>query len=170
MNLDKLLNRIRVTPDCLVYPASGTPIIHPDHLLPEDMQNFYRLCGGVTLYDDSEYAIDIVSPQELVLANPIIFLDAFEEPSAMEKEKKENTSWSWYIIGKGNSGEYVTIDLAPARLGRCYYSFWDRHAMKGYSSIIAVSFTDLLYRLIDNRGQQWYWEQPGFQSLGDAYD
>lgn len=128
------------------------------------------LCGGATLYDRSEYAVDIVGPQEFILANPAIFLDVFGKPSEMDMRKKENISWSWYIVGKGNSGEYIVIDLDEARLGRCYYSFWDRHAMKGYSPIIAVSFTDLLQRLIENKGERWYWEQPGFKSLGDAYD
>lgn len=161
---------MRNIPDCIVYSKSSLPVIDPEHRLPDDVKEFYEWCGGATLFDHSEYAMDIVSPQEFVLANPVLFVGGFEKPTVADKRNQENMSWSWYIVGKGNSGEYLTIDLDETRLGRCYYSFWDRHAMKGYSPIIALSFTDLLQRLIENKGQRWYWEQAEFKSFGDAYD
>ncbi|WP_331460411.1 SMI1/KNR4 family protein [Gracilibacillus suaedae] len=48
--------------------------------------------------------------------------------------------------------------------------FFDRHGLVGESQRIATSFTDLLERLIKNKGQYWYWLRSDFISLGDAYD
>ena len=33
--------------------------------------------------------------------------------------------------GKDMENNYITIDLAKERLGRCYDSFWDRYGVAG---------------------------------------
>jgi hypothetical protein len=55
-------------------------------------------------------------------------------------------------------------------MGRCYDSDWDRHAMPGYSQIIALSFSELLNSLLKAKGEKIYWEQKDFKLYGDAYD
>jgi antitoxin YokJ len=160
-----LLDKIRNTPDCLVDAPAGMPLIQPEHVLPNDLKEFYQLCGGLVLYDSSEYFFSIVPPQDFLLSNTgILYLDKESFPTL-----KDEISWSWYVIGKGDSGEYISIDLEPIRLGRCYFSIWETHAMKGYAPIIADTFTDLLVRLLANKGDGWYWKQPDFE-LRDAYD
>jgi hypothetical protein len=52
----------------------------------------------------------------------------------------------------------------------CYDSFHEVHGMPGSCAVVALSFTDLLERLLAARGGHWYWLEPGFASLGDAYD
>jgi hypothetical protein len=41
-------------------------------------------------------------------------------------------------------------------------------------SVVADSLTALIEQLYEqlheHRGQHWYWLQPGFERLGDAYD
>lgn len=171
MTMKELVAQIGATPDCFVYPSEGLPKIKAEYELPDDLQEFYRLCGGVTFYDQSDYPVDIVGPRGFVLANPIILTDVFEEPDSIDLANIEHVSWAWYLVSKNHGGEYITVDLAPARLGRCYYSFWDSHAMRGGSPIIANSFMELLERLLAAKGQEGgYWEAPGFVSLGDAYD
>ena len=66
--------------------------------------------------------------------------------------------------------QYVTIDLAPERLGRCYDSFWDRHGVPGECQIVATNFGSFLEQLIEGRGTYWYWLGKAFNQLGDAYD
>lgn len=166
MDILTLVNKLEHTPDCSILSPSETPLVKPEHILPYDVREFYQLCGGATFFEQSEYSMRIVSPKNFVLANPIILTGLTEDQFTATKHE---ISWSWYIVGKGETGEYLLIDLHSERLSRCYYSFWDRHAMRGYSPIIATSFTDLLLRLLANRGQQWYWERPDF-NLGDAYD
>lgn len=104
-------------------------------------------------------AITLVSPKDFVKANPVI----------AGVEGSGDLSADWFIVAK--SGEqYVTIDLDPNRLGRCYDSFWDRHAVAGSCPVIARSFRELVEKLIGSRGKQFFWTLPDFVSYGDAYD
>lgn len=160
MSIVQLINKIKLNDSCIVYPARGLPQLEKGYKLPEDVKQFYSLCGGMKLYHDSDYAVSIVPPDEFVPANPIIVGERF----------KEDMSSDWHIIANSGSGEYLTIDLNDTRLGRCYDSFIDRHGVVGESSIIAMSFFDLLNRLFANKGNYWYWLNPQFVSLGDAYD
>jgi len=166
-SIPELLSIINQTPNCELKPAQGLPNIEKTHIIPGEVVEFYTLCGGVSLYKTSAYSIEIVHPNELVLANPVIYNGVEED--ALEASKSD-ISWSWYIIGTGQNRQFVTIDFAPERVGRCYDSFWDSHAMPGYSPIIARSFNELLDRLIQNQGKHWYWLQPDFKSIGDAYE
>lgn len=64
----------------------------------------------------------------------------------------------------------MSIDLDPGRNGKCCDSFHEIHGLPGSSSVIALSFSDLLVQLLASRGSHWYWLEPDFVSLGDAYD
>lgn len=156
----EILQRIRGLAGCEVYAPERQPDVAPPHALPEDLRRFYSLCGGLSLFEGAEYPAFFSRPKELVPANPVI----------IGEQVDDDISASWYIIANDGSGEYLTIDLNPARLGRCYDSFSDRHGVAGSCPIIATSFTDLLERLVGNHGRHWYWLEPGFRSLGDAYD
>ncbi|KKB73052.1 MULTISPECIES: SMI1/KNR4 family protein [Bacillus] len=159
--INQFITEIKSLPNCRIHKPAGLPEIdQTKHILPEDVKEFYRLCGGVSLYENEEYPIHIVSPEEFVLANPVIVGELCEE----------DISSNWYMICNDGKDEYLTIDLHKKRLGRCYDSFFDRHALIGESQIVAASFTDLFERLIRNRGHYWYWLESDFQSLGDAYD
>lgn len=119
------------------------------------------------MFNSSAYSMDIVPPSRFVLANPVIFIGVSKNEL---NETGVDISWSWYIVGEGENRQYITIDLSFERLGRCYDSFWDSHAMPGYTPIVARSFTDLLSDLLLNRGKHWYWLQPDFRPIGDAYE
>lgn len=160
--MQSLINTIRGALDCIVYPPSGLPSIAANHVLPNDVRQFYELCGGGTLFEHSAYGLSIVAPRDLVLANPVIIKGVSEE---ILKADQDDISWSWYVIGVGDNGQFITIDLDPLRLGRCYDSFWDRHPTD--SLIIATSFTDLLSRLVESQGRYWYWLESDFQPLGN---
>ena len=166
IEIKEVLAQIEIASGCFVYPSEGLPNIHSEHILPDDLQKFYQLCGGVSLFRSSAYSINIVSPNKFLLANPVLFTGISEEDL---HASKGDISWSWYIVGEGENGQYITIDLSPERLGRCYDSFWDCHAMPGYSQIVAKSFSELLLRLFENQGKHWYWLQSEFKSYGDAY-
>jgi hypothetical protein len=165
--LSQLLDAIQKIPDCDIRPPQGLPSVAANHVVPNDLLEFYSLCGGVSLFSSSAYSMEIVPPSRCISANPVIFIGISE---AQLRASRDDISWSWYIIGEGKNRQYITTDFALERLGRCYDSFWDSHAMPGYSPIIARSFTELLSGLVSNQGQHWYWLQPNFQSLGDAYD
>jgi hypothetical protein len=93
-----------------------------------------------------------------VRANPII----------VEDDCPDDISYDWFILGQAGE-QYITIDIAPERHGRCYDSFWDRHGLVGECSIVALSFADLLQRLWKGKGDYWYWLADDFKCIGDAY-
>jgi hypothetical protein len=157
MIIAHVVDQIRQLNNCEVLRPAGIPSVGLP--LPADLEEFYRLCGGATLYQGSDYSIGIVSPNDFVRANPII----------VGEDGEGDISFDWFIVGKAD-GQYITIDLDKARLGRCYDSFWDQHAVAGSCQIVANSFESLLEQLVNGRGSYWYWLQEGFPSLGDAYD
>lgn len=160
MSMKKLIEKIKTLPNCTVYPAKGLPKTEAKHSLPADLKEFYELCGGITLFKNESYIANIVPPDEFVLANSVIIGELCEEDVTSE----------WYIIANDGNGDYLTIDLGYKRLGKCYDSFWDRHGVVGECAVIALSFKDLIERLIKNNGQHWYWLTDNFTSMGDAYD
>lgn len=159
MTIKILLDTIKANQNCKVYSSKGFPILNK-HILPGDLYEFYMLCGGVRLFENEEYGIEIIGPEEFILANPVIVGEACEDDITGE----------WYIIAKDRDGDYLTIDLNKNRLGRCYDSFYDRHGVVGECPIIALSFGQLLEKLIESKGGYWYWLEENFISLGDAYD
>ncbi|QYR24100.1 SMI1/KNR4 family protein [Paenibacillus sp. sptzw28] len=158
--IDQLISRISLIKDCEVLLSEGLPVTNSTHILPSDVQEFYKLCGGVNLYKGSDYSISIVRPEEFVLSSHVILGEIYED----------DISSHWYVIGKGGTSEYISIDLAPERYGRCYDSFAETFGLAGDSPIIASSFTELLKRLIDNKGERYYWLDDNFIPIGDAYD
>ena len=160
MDISQLFDEARTTVGSILMPPQGLPTITESHNLPTDLANFYRLCGGMTLFATLEYPITIVSPDAFVLANPLIVGELWEY----------DISSSWYIMSRDRNNEALTIDLHPSRLGKCYDSFYERHGVRGSCPIIARSFTDFFSRILNARGGYYYWLQNDFISLGDAYD
>lgn len=160
MDIEELIKKISKMNNCKIEPANQMPILKNGHKLPEDLKKFYELCGGIELFKNSNYKISIMSPQEFKLANPIIVGELCEEDISSE----------WYIIAKDINGEYITIDLNYDRLGKCYDSFWDRHGVVGECSIIALSFFELLEKLVKSNGEYYYWLEDNYMPYGDAYD
>lgn len=159
MTVSELIVQLANDESCDTIPSQGLPNISEGLDLPNDVQEFYQAFAGAVLYRDADYAIEIVRPQEFVRANPVI----------VGEDCPEDISFDWFIIAK-SGGQYVTIDLSQVRHGRCYDSFWDRHGVAGDCAIVAGSFTVLLERLMDGRGQRWYWLRDDYSPIGDAYD
>lgn len=162
-----MLTQIQVAPGCRLKAPAGQPQIEAYLRLPDDLREFYQLCGGMTLAENTNYTLTIASPDQCMPANPIILGEVATRLA--HASAANDISWSWYIIADYGNGDYITIDLDPQRLGRCYDSFHETHGLAGDTPIIALSFTDLLASLFQTRGQNWYWLQPGFVAFGDAY-
>ncbi|MFB9324679.1 SMI1/KNR4 family protein [Paenibacillus aurantiacus] len=158
-DVEEVLQLIASLPSCRVNPPSGIPRTD-GYQLPPDITRFYELCGGVQLFENKEYCCQVVPPHEFVLSNPIIVGELVEE----------DISSNWFIVVHDGNGDYISLDLNPKRIGKCYDSFWDRHGVVGECPVVARSFTELLNQLVQNNGGRWYWLEEDFESLGDAYD
>src|SRR5690348_8607799 len=95
INVESLIQIIAATPDCRVYPASGLPNLEEGHLLPADLYEFYRLCGGLVMFETECWTFTILPPHEVLLANPIIRVGMTDEDVAASKAERD-ISWSWY--------------------------------------------------------------------------
>lgn len=166
MNMLELLQPISALPSCKVYPPLNHTLgVRQGLILPQDIHAFYQLCDGIDLFLDQDYSYSIVHSTEFALANPVII-----GQQAFQIVSDDDISHDWYVIAHDSDQQYLTIDLNPARLGRCYDSFSGRHAVPKEAQIIAMSFTDLLKRLVENRGDYPYWLKDGFAGMGMAYD
>ncbi|WP_027481215.1 SMI1/KNR4 family protein [Deinococcus pimensis] len=160
--LRQLLDQIKSHPDCVVHPTGGLPQPVPPHQLPDDVRDFYTLCGGVEFFSKSDisFPFRIITPQEFVLANPKIVGELYEDDITAQ----------WYLIAEDFGGDYLSIDLAPERLGRCYDSNHEIHGIVGSCAVVARSFTKLVKSLWEAPGDELFWLSDRFTSLGDAYD
>jgi hypothetical protein len=157
MSIAALIERTAQSAGCHVH----LPIAVPRGLaLPDDLAEFYRRCAGVDLFLDRDYAVSLLGPADLQPSNAVILAEQYPD----------DITATWYTIGRTPDSDYLSIDLAPERLGRCYDSFYELHGVAGSCPIIATGFTDLYRGLLDGAGDRWYWQRPGFVELGDAYD
>ena len=158
--IDDLLAANANTENCRVLKNKGSIVFSSEHDLPVDLQYYLSNYESVELFKTADYPITIVGVNNFKKANPIILID----------DAENDISDNWFVVATDNRLQYITIDLAKERLGRCYNSFWDRHGIIGEQPIIANSFTELLQALYENKGGYPYWLREDFQKLGDAYD
>ncbi|HVR44522.1 MAG TPA: SMI1/KNR4 family protein [Thermoanaerobaculia bacterium] len=146
--------------DCSVAPPFGEPALPEGIVLPDDLLEFYRLCGGADLFVGSEHALRILGPMEFAPADPVIFGRALPQ----------SASATWWVIARRAGDAFITIDLDPARSGRCYDSAWDRHGVAGNCPVVSRSFTNLLATLASRGSGEPWWNDPSWPRLGDALD
>jgi hypothetical protein len=161
MSIEKIIKLISENSNFEVKKPIGCPKVLSDHVLPDDVKEFYRLCGGISCYiKNGGFPITILSPLEVEQANI----------SLLGKSYDEDISTSWYLIADALDGNYISIDFSPKRLGRCYESFMYTHAIKGNCQIISLSFKELLINLYEYDGDYFFWKDNNkFINLGDAY-
>ncbi|WP_328471704.1 hypothetical protein OHA21_07905 [Actinoplanes sp. NBC_00393] len=159
--MSELVARLREDPTCVfAQPAGEIPPQLP--VLPEDLQEFYRACGGLTLFTGAPFAWRVCGPHELVPSNIEV----------LGEQVDDDITASWWVIARqdDDSSALISIDLGADRLGWCYDSDTEVHGLVGDSAILAFSFTELLEELVRARGQHVFWEDDGFVAKGDAYD
>lgn len=143
-----------------VIPPTGLPSVPPQLSLPDDLMKFYSLAGGMVIDQDGAFELHIVSPENMIRANPVI----------CDIEGADDYSFNWFILASYRL-QYVTIDLNQSGLGRCYDSFWDCHAVRGSCTVLARSFTEFLERVATTKHDApVFWQELGFSGFGDAYD
>ena len=54
MTIGRIIEKIRNTHNCEILPPMGKPKIREDLMLPQDLQEFYEICGGAKLFQESK--------------------------------------------------------------------------------------------------------------------
>ena len=160
-SLNGIIARLQSRQDCRFEPGNRLPTIPPPLQLPVDLIEFYqrfteaRLFGG----EGEESRCRILPPEEFVQVGEAIM----GQPTTVGLEQ------SWYALADVQDGNYLGIDLAHDRLGRCYDCFHETYGEPGYCKVIALSFTELLEQIAAAEGES-FWLAEGFNGYGDAYD
>lgn len=161
--IDDLIRAVRQSGDCEVRDPTRRPSAEERARLPADHVRWLEEIGQARMFPGGDGGIDILPVEQVVAANPLI---------RMVSGPTGDISDDWVTVAKVSDAtdHFLTMDLGPARLGRVYDSFWDRHAIAGSTDIIAMSFTDLIARILAAQGRELWWTLPSFARLGDAYD
>lgn len=162
MNIKEIVSELKNNSNFEVKPPCGCPKLKDGHVLPDDLKEFYGICGGINCYmEEGGFPIEILSPSDFKQANKFL----------LGNEYADDISSSWYVIADAEDGNYITIDCNQNRLGKCYESFEYSHAVAGSCPVVALSFTELLNNIFDYKGDYFFWkDNPDFTSHGDAYD
>jgi hypothetical protein len=160
-DVSEILRAIRETPACEIYPLRDLPSLPDGIVLPPDLRAFYETAGGALLF--SEYVcaghVRILGPDEFQRIDQAITGEQFE---------RGPFRW-WFAIADVRDGNYVAIDLNPEHYGLCYDAFHETFAVPGYVRVIASSFSDFMWRLLNHKVDSTYWLQDDFKPLGEAF-
>lgn len=169
MQIKSMVDLIKSDNRCTVLQPMGLPQVPSTHQLPDDVAEFYTLCGGILLgaYTDP-YSARIVAPNEVTQSNSKLLGDELLEYAL--NNQQADRSWNWYIIVDYYNGDCISIDLSKERNGRCYDSFHETYGFKGDMPIVAFTFSALLEQFYNNIGQHWFWLDENFPIKCDAYD
>ncbi|UEP24371.1 SMI1/KNR4 family protein [Burkholderia ambifaria] len=159
-SIKEIIEIIRSDSRCQVLPASGDlqPLPGSDLAYPNDLAEFYNLCGGVVLFRSRKdnVSFKILPASEVLQTNMLVVGEPCED----------DISFSWYAICKTDNGDYISIDTSKERSGRCYDSNFEIHGVAGSCPIIALSFSELLCLLYRSSGMDVFWKTRDY---GDAY-
>lgn len=160
MLVKEIVETIRTDSRCQVLPVSGNLPPLPNHGMayPNDLVEFYNLCGGVVLFraGKENVSFKILSAGEVLQTNMLILGEPCED----------DISFSWYTICKTDNGDCISIDASKKRSGMCYDSNFEIHGVVGSCPIIAISFSELLGELYKSSGVDIFWKKRNY---GDAY-
>lgn len=170
MDIKEIIKKVSSLQNCTVYQPSGMISLPNGLEVPDDLVEFYKICGGISLFEGAPYAVKIVTPEEFISANPVIIGEEIINAEIEKGTYDNEISKDWFIIADLYNSDYIVIDLNKERLSQCYKAFWDSYPEVGSTTIIAKSFTELLMQLIENRGEYWYFLKDDYISYGDAYD
>ncbi|HDR9499368.1 TPA: SMI1/KNR4 family protein [Burkholderia cepacia] len=159
-SIKEVVEIIRSDGRCQVLPVSGSlpSLPKPDMMYPNDLVEFYNLCGGVILFraGKDNVSFKILPADEVLQTNMIIVGDPCEG----------DISFSWYAICKTDNGDCISIDASKERNGRCYDSNFEIHGVVGGCPVIALSFSELIDGLYKSSGVDIFWKT---RDCGDAY-
>ena len=152
-----IIQQLQTEPGCSVLRPSGIPSVSPGHMLPEDVITFYENVGGASLFSGTPYAFSVVPPHRVIAVSAAMLVC----------EYVPERSDAWYVIVEDSAFEYLSVDCSATRhRGRCYDNFHEHHPFE--APVVAASFTELLSRLLLDRGQYPFYLERDFSPLGDG--
>jgi hypothetical protein len=160
-SFDEIIAELESRPDCWFRPTTGLPGIPAGLSLPPDLAAFYERFSEARLFSDDGH-----DPRCRIVA-PATFIQIGEAITG--QPPADGIERTWYALADVRDGNYLGIDLLPARLGRCYDCFHETYGEPGNCRVVALSFTELL-NLLAQSGDHAFWLDEDFTGYGDAYE
>ncbi|MDU8350890.1 hypothetical protein RYA05_03160 [Pseudomonas syringae pv. actinidiae] len=114
--------------------------------MPDDLSDFYRHFGGAVFHANATYCFRIYPP----------WLER-SDFAVMGEDLGIPDSANWYALGEFGD-QVISIDLGQGpQFGYCYDSFWDSYPTADESTLIARSFTELIKKVIESKGERLFW-------------
>ncbi len=167
MNMAPLITQFRARHRWIVKPSSSVQLLSntlhdPWLTIPKSLIEFYTSCGGIenSIYQDEDLPLSIVTPEKFKWVPEEILGNVLEK---VQTNIEEEIFWNWYIIGRGDTNEYVAIDLAPERLEKCYFFNFYLLGQKNTMPLVANSLEELLQVFLEavEIGEAWDWHKLG---------
>lgn len=165
--LSDLVDLISKDPNCKIIEPNPEIII--DRKIPNDLDLFFTLTNGISLFENESFGIKIIGKEEFISTNKYIY----PKDDVIWEELDNDITNEWYLIAKSPElAQYISIDLTDQNFGRCYDSYLPIHGEEGMSEIVANNFTEFLWNLYNSggKGESWYWNESKFEKIGDAFD
>jgi hypothetical protein len=149
----------------------------PHDYLPADLG---RLCcespGGVCLFGNATHALYRILPRHQMRA-----LDWGEEPEVGNSRGPDGRTWHRFVDLADGSFLAIDLDINRFRFSKMHSGDWEGRKLfspichcrpetigrAGTNPVIALSFSELLQRMLDSGGTL-FWQEPGFKAHGDA--
>lgn len=101
--IEALVDEIRRAEACVVQPPRAMPSVRPGEALGRELEEFYRACGGLSLFAASDYGVEIAGPESFSRANLEI----------VGREVPDDLTDSWYVLARAASGSGSRSTATP---------------------------------------------------------
>lgn len=170
-----LIERFSKRADCKVLPPIFCERLDEttDCDLPNELIEFYNLCGGIEISPESasDDAI-ILPPEEFKQADPIIaneeMIEIWKEAGIYESFKSKDC-FVFVDIGNGN---YIVVDLNKEHFQNVYLANWENYPNLGDVPVLANSISEFLNLLILGleNSNDFFWEADDFTPIKMAFN
>jgi antitoxin YokJ len=156
VKIEELLEAISSDGRCVVKPSIGLPKINPSILLPQEIIDFYSLCGGIEFFTDEDYCCFINSPNDFTFANGVA-LRELSESDVLDAFGADHFSWSWYYFAHFDTlDDIIAVSVQGDDVLSCYDCYWSSYPNKNRK--ISSSVSEMIEKIYLSGGKIHYHE------------
>jgi len=135
--------------------------------VPADLVDFYSRTNGAGLHREEKYGAlrEMAGAWWHWVVVPLCEMKTIQEIGYIQPESPHyDRSKHWLGLVNVQDGNYLALSLEPGHAGEVIDCFHETVGAPGYSSIIALSFTELMEQLV--RSREAFWLQEGHRGYG----
>jgi hypothetical protein len=149
VTIREVLHQLVSRSDCEVLPFSGMPALNQGDVLPEQLAEFYKLCGGIRIkrFNDCFYSWYVSKPTDFRAAVGVIHQG--------EMSDSERAFWSahwansFYVVAETEGSGEVIVTSCGDRFRGLYFDGHRETFGCDKMPVIAQSLAELIVLLVD---------------------